>query len=232
MISMPELEAVVGRERAPGHHVLSVYLDAKQSQAAQHAHGFEPALRSLFRPLEQQLHDEPVRKTFAASADRVLRFVSDYTPGAPSLVMFCDAEADFFWRREFRVPLQNAVHWNDAPYGRSLLESLDEYERYGVVLTDRARARLFTVYLREIEELPAALAADETRRYRKVGTDQIRSQAGARRRAEHHSHWHLKNVAEMVDRLANTHPLDRLVLAGPVEATSELQRLLPRRLQP
>jgi peptide subunit release factor 1 (eRF1) len=51
------------------------------------------------------------------------------------------------------------------------------------------------------------------------------------RKSEMHAQWHLKHVAEMMDRLTNAHGLDRLVLAGQVEATSELRHLLPKRLR-
>src|SRR3954466_8798959 len=45
-----------------------------------------------------------------------------------------------------------------------------------------------------------------------------------------HALWHLKNVTAGVDKLVDRYGFDRLVLAGPVEATSELYHLLPKRL--
>jgi peptide subunit release factor 1 (eRF1) len=51
------------------------------------------------------------------------------------------------------------------------------------------------------------------------------------RQDETHVRWHLKTVVDLVDEVAHTLGFDRLVLAGPVVATSELQRLLPRRLR-
>ncbi len=47
-----------------------------------------------------------------------------------------------------------------------------------------------------------------------------------------HAHlWHLKCVARETDRLFTEYAFDRLVLAGPAEATAELRRLLPKRLR-
>jgi peptide subunit release factor 1 (eRF1) len=46
-----------------------------------------------------------------------------------------------------------------------------------------------------------------------------------------HVRWHLKRVAELAEELARDYGFDRLVLAGPVAATSELQGLLPKRLR-
>ncbi len=216
MTSRAELQGVVGRKTKPDHHMLSVYLDVQQSQAARLARGFEPALRAMLRTAEQRVRAGPERKAFAASVNRVPRFLGDYTPGAPSLVVFCDATESFFWSREFRVPLRNTAHWAAAPYGRPLLELMDEHERYRVALSDRARARFFTVWLGEIAEHAETAATDPVQRSRKVGSDQMRSQAGAQRRAEHHAHWHPRHVAEMSDAIINTRAFDRLMLAGPI----------------
>ncbi len=46
-----------------------------------------------------------------------------------------------------------------------------------------------------------------------------------------HVHWHLKHVAEVLDKLVDQYGFDRLLLGGPVEATSELQQLLSKRLR-
>jgi peptide chain release factor subunit 1 len=51
------------------------------------------------------------------------------------------------------------------------------------------------------------------------------------RKGDEHAHWHLKHVAELTSRLAGVHELDRLILAGTVEATSELFGLLPKALR-
>jgi peptide subunit release factor 1 (eRF1) len=42
--------------------------------------------------------------------------------------------------------------------------------------------------------------------------------------------WHLKKVAKCLAELHRRRPFDRLILAGPEEAATELRRLLPRPL--
>jgi peptide subunit release factor 1 (eRF1) len=56
------------------------------------------------------------------------------------------------------------------------------------------------------------------------------SEKRLQRKVATHTTWHLKEVADALDRMADNHKFDRLVLAGPVEATSELQHLLSKRL--
>jgi peptide chain release factor subunit 1 len=231
MISKQDLENLLERPGQPGSPVLSVYLDVDQSRAANLNRGFETALKSMLRSIEQQLAAERERAEFAADAERLLRFASDYQPRARSLVIFCDASQDFFWVWELHAPVRNDARWGGAPYVRPLLEALDEFERYGVILADRAQARLFTVFLGEVEEHREVFAPANVRHIRTTGTDHLWSQLHFQRKADEHARWHLKHIAELMDRLASVYAFDHLVLAGPIEVTSELYSLLPKRLR-
>jgi peptide subunit release factor 1 (eRF1) len=148
---------------------------------------------------------------------------------AKGLVLFCDESEKFFWAREIKVAVRNNARWNDAPYVAPLLEIFDEYERYGVVLADREHARLFTVFMGEIEEHQDALAPLPVERTRTTGTDQILSERKFQSNADTHAHWHLKHVAEMLDKLLDQYRFDRLLLAGTVEAISDLKQRLSKR---
>ena len=53
------------------------------------------------------------------------------------------------------------------------------------------------------------------------------SQARLQRKHDEHVHWHLKDVVERLEQLARERPFNRLVLGGPVEALSQMRRLLP-----
>ncbi|MBI5688285.1 MAG: hypothetical protein HZC54_24700 [Verrucomicrobia bacterium] len=230
MIAREEVERVVARNSKPGSPMLSVYLDVDPTQEVNRQRGFEPALKNMLRTIEGQLNSDRERKVFAGNALRVMRFVSGYKPTAQGLVMFGREADGFFWHRELHAPLRNDAHWDDSPHLRPLLETMDDYERYGVILTDKARARLFTVFLGEIEEHSGVFTADDVRHTKTVGTDHWRSQTHFERTSDLHALWHLKQVAEKMVLLADARRFDRLVLAGPVEATTELERLLPKRL--
>ena len=231
MISKEELSILIGREGKPGHPVLSVYLDVDQSRETNRNRKFEVSLGNLLRELEQSLIDGLEREEFATYAERVKHFVSGYRPGARSLVIFCDVAGDFFWHRELEVPVRSEARWSEIFYLRPLLETLDEYERYGVILADRAQARLFTVHLGEIEEHGESFAPGEVKIFKAPGRDHIRSDMRFQRKADQYAHRHLKRVAELAVEMAERHAFDRLMLAGPVEATSKLHQLLPKRWQ-
>lgn len=230
MISRRDIEALVERP-AGGGPVLSVYLDVDQSRSANLNRGFETNLRNMLRAVEEQVGDRRQRDELAKDAARVLRFAAGYRPAGRSLAMFCDDSEGLFRSWEVRAALVNDARWRDTPYVRPLLEALDEYERFGVLLADRSQARLFTVFMGEIEEHREAFAQAEVRHLQASGMDHMRSQSHIQRKSQMHALWHLKRVAEMTERLAVSHTFDRLVLAGPVGAAGELQRLLSKRLR-
>jgi peptide chain release factor subunit 1 len=230
MLTRTDVETLLDRASTPGSPVLSVYLSVERSHVRDAAHYLETALRQQVRALKERL-EGPARDAFAADAEHALQYVAHHSLKAQSLVLFCDASEDFLWARELHVPVRQTVQWLDTVYLSPLLEVWDDYERYGVILTDKTRARLFTVFLGEVEEAQEVFAPADVRHLVTTGTDHLWSQKRFQRRAEVHARWHLRQVAAAIDRLAYRLAFDRLILAGPVEATHELARLLPKRIQ-
>jgi peptide chain release factor subunit 1 len=230
MISRDDLQNLVEREARRGSPVLSVYLDTDQSREINFERRFESALRDMLREIEQPL-DKHQREEFEADAERVREFVRDYQDIKRGLVICCDVSEDFFWAGELNVKLRNGAWWNETPYVRPLIEILDEYERFCVVLADKQQARLFTIHQGDIEEYREAFARADVPHIKSSGTDHLRSKGNIERKGDQHAQWHLKHVAELTFRLTKKSDFDRLILAGPVEATSELSGLLPKWLR-
>lgn len=231
MLSRRDIEALIEREAKPDSRVLSVYLDVDQSRASNLNREFEATLGNILREIEQQLEGTESREEFTADAQRIRAFVSDYTPNALGLILFCDASEDFFWQYALRASIRNEARWSPTPYLRPLLEVFDEYERYGVIVTDRQQARLFTVFIGEIEEHVDVFNPVKIKLFKTTGTDRWRSQMNFERKVDVHARWHLKHVADLMDHLAMEHAFDRLILAGTSDVTSELYHLLPKRLR-
>jgi peptide subunit release factor 1 (eRF1) len=209
--------------------VLSVYLDVDQRRPANMNRGFEAAFETRLRALAGSV-DDLDRKSFDTAAARVREVVAHYQAHARTFVIMADATGELDWRGELRIALPADARWEPQPHVQPLLEAFDEHERYGVILADKGRARIFTVFLGEIEEERDALAAAEVRHKQASGTDHLRSQMQFQRQDDEHVHAHLRDVAAVMDEVARTRHLARLILAGPVEATSELAKCLPRPL--
>ena len=231
MIQQTDLEAIRARQSQPGRPMLSVYLDVDQSRMANRNRAFESALEAMFRSQWLRLKDTQQQQDFESNANRVRHFVSGYTPNASRLVVFSDESQDFFWHRELHVPVCNEVRWSDSPYLRPILEAFDEYQRVGVILADKNRGRVLTVFMGEIEEHFESFATANVKHFKKAGSDHSRSQMHFQRKADLHTLWHLKKVVRLMDQLAHSQDFDRLLLAGTPEVTSTLKRLLPKRLR-
>jgi peptide subunit release factor 1 (eRF1) len=228
MISREEIEQIVERKSIPGSPVLSVYIDIDQSKAINLKRHFKASLEQMLRAIEERLDEEQLGN-FSADAEGVRQYISGMEARAKGLVLFCDESEKFFWAREIKVAVRNNARWAETPYVAPLLQILDEYERYGVVLVDREHARLFTVFMGEIQEHQDALAPLPVRRTKTTGTDQWLSARKFQSKADTHAHWHLKHVAETLDKIIDQYRFDRLLLGGPIEPTTELKRLLSKR---
>ena len=231
MISRRDLHELLSHPPDTESPVLSLYLDVDQQRAVNLNRGFESVLKSMIRRVEHGLGHNSRLKEFLADARLAGSFVSDYEPVGKSLVFFCDASKGFTWHRSLNVALDSSVHWTPRAYVRPVVEARDEFERCGVILTDRARARLSTVYLGSIEEHHEAFAEAEIRKVEASGMDQMFSQKNFQRKADEHVRWHLKKVAEMADRLVEAKSFGRLILGGTHEVTAELKNLLSERLK-
>jgi peptide chain release factor subunit 1 len=230
MISAEDVRALIEHRAKPGSGVLSVYLNVDQSRAVNLNRGFEAALRNLLRNLEDKTEDKAQLKELSLAAEQALGMVRQYGPHARSLVMFCDP-GRVIWQRELTVGLESSARWGGKPYVRPLLEAFEEFKRYAIVLTDKGQARLFTVFLDQIEEHVDAFATEEVKHIKSPGSDHARSQMQVQRKADGHARLHLKNVAELLTKVAEEHRFDHLILAGPVTATKELKGLLPTPLR-
>lgn len=229
-IDKAELESLIQHDSGPGGRVLSVYLETDQSRQANLNRGFMVALTERFRAIEQQITDDRDRNRFRADAGRVAAAAERCVPRGRSLICFCDSGKDLFFERELAVPISTQVRWEPSAWVRPLIELLDEYERYAVVLADKEEARLFTVWLGEIEEEREMFSA-RRKRFKQTAKDAVMSQPNLQRREDEHVNLHLKAVADALDSLASERAFDRLILGGSRELLKALQARFTKRLQ-
>jgi peptide subunit release factor 1 (eRF1) len=207
--------------------VLSIYLDIDQANPANLNRGFELALKDQLRLLSESLTEETERLDFAASAARATDFVSKYAPGARGLVVFSTSRGTM-WAREMNVPTKTNVRWGAAAFIQPLVEALDEYQGYAVVLADKTRGRIYTVHLGKIEKHSEVHALSPSRHVKSAGKDHLFSQSRFQRKADEHAHAHLKRIAELLEDLLVAAPFERVVLAGSEDASRELFKIMPK----
>ncbi len=206
MIRQSDIEALE-RLDSRGALVLSAYLDLDPERHARRT--YRIAFEDLTRELREKLA-KPGRAALEREAERVTQWLETQKPQGKGLALFASAPRQLWQAHWLAVRVPDHAAFEPLPDLAPLLDALDEYERYAVALADREHARLFTVFMGEIEE------GDEL-------------EDSLVRRDDAHV-LHLQRVARRLAELSRRRHFDRLILAGPEEAAHELRRRLPRAL--
>jgi peptide chain release factor subunit 1 len=243
MVTPEQIEQLRSFE-SPKFPVVSLYLDTDPTRVEKR--GYIIAAKNILKELERKLDDRAKRKAFQDDVASILYFLeSETNPSARGVAIF-SCKAQGLWQ-VYRLPVSvpNKGHVGPTPYIQTLLDVLDEYERYAVVLLDKEKVKLFTVYLGEIEE--RQLEADMMpKKHKQGGWSEVgyqRAKPGVNRpqgaggmgsfghdvQAHHEAHvqWHIKHIIELLSEELNHHSFDRIIVAGTEEALAEFNRLLP-----
>ncbi|HWE63482.1 MAG TPA: host attachment protein [Chloroflexota bacterium] len=222
MVTEEDLKALARFNGNP-HPVLSLYLSLDPLRQERRTS------RLVFKDLVKMVQaglDEDAQRALKHEVERVEGYLQTAPPQARGVAIFSCSPRDFWQAYPLPVHVAPDLHFEVMPYTRPLLEVLDEYERYAVALVDKKQARLFTVYLGEIEE------DNQLANFVPSKPDEGHlSEADYQHHHQAHIYRHLKNVVWMLATLQRTHPFDRLVLAGPKEVTGELRQLLTKPLR-
>ena len=231
MISHDDLSQLHHYPSGPESLILSLYVNIDQSNAANLNRGFETRVESLFRQVaENQNSHEASKQRFEAECQRVRQFLRDYVPKGKALVVFSDSKQDFWWQRDLHVELPTGLRWSPQLWVRPLLDVIEEQDRFGVVLIDKHHARILAVDAGGIEQ-QAEITSDVPNKHATTGTDHIWSQGQMDRDHTNHVQSHAKRVADELGAVVDRMKLKRIVVGGPVEATSMFASVLPKRIQ-
>jgi peptide chain release factor subunit 1 len=218
-VSEQELERLEGFD-SRGAWVLSVYLDLDPQRQVDRS--YLVVLKDLVKETRDRL-DEAAGDELSKQAARLEEWLESEGPQGRALAAFACSDPDL-WRASFLpVAVEDHLAFESRPHLGRLLALLDEYERYVVALVDKEKARLFTVFMGTIEE-SEAFEDPVPGKHDQGGWSQARYQ----RHHETHVYQHLQHVTERLGELLERKEFDRLILAGPEEATSELRGLLPQ----
>jgi peptide subunit release factor 1 (eRF1) len=138
------------------------------------------------------------------------------------LAMF-SCTADGFWKVvELPVPVRDQVVVNHSPSVRQLETVIDVYERFGVLLVDRQRARMFVFELGELVEKSEAFV--------RIPRDEDDDRSYTRERAADHQAaalaTHLRHAAKVAFDVYQHAGFDRLILSAPGELVADLETAL------
>ena len=231
MITHDDIRQLQQYRSIPDSLVLSLYVNIDQSNAANLNRGFATRVEGLFRQIaEDQSSNGGSKQRLEVECKRVRRFLDGYIPKGKALVLFSDSKQDFWWQHELQVELPTEARWSPQPWLRPLLEVIEEHDRFGVVLIDKHRARILAVDAGGIEQL-AEIVSDVPNKHATTGTDHLWSQGQMDRDHGEHVQRHAKRAADELATVIDRLKLGRIVIGGPVEATTAFTGQLPKRIQ-
>jgi peptide subunit release factor 1 (eRF1) len=224
--SLPELLREL-RAAAPGAPVLSIFLDTSPERVAGRAYLL------TFRDLCQDVREHAgagERDQLEAAIARAERYVVETaTTGGAGMAVFATASPDRFHAVPLPARPPELAVWAQYAETAPLEAMVDDLERVAIALFDGGRARLFTLYLGEIEERREL--ADDLPSKQATGGWYGLAQTRFARHREDHLLRHVKRTTAALLELLRARPFDRLFLAGPPEALSALRHHLPRPLR-
>jgi len=211
--------------------ILSLYLNVDQSNAANLNRGFETSFESMFRQVfDDQNSNQASKQRFEAECRNIRQFLRDYVPKGKSLVVFSDSKQDFWWQRDVQVGLPSGLRWSPKPWVRPLLVLVEGHDRIAVVLIDKQKARIFAGDSGEIDH-QLEIFSDVPNRHSTTGSDRIMSQGQMERDHDNRVQSHAKRAADELSSLVDRLKLEKVVIGGPVEATTVFIGALPKRIQ-
>ena len=226
MIRHRDVEQLQQLSQAPGK-TLTVYLDVDQTNAANRKRQFETHLRDLLKQLRAAHPDDEELTQTCGEVEEIAKRIE---PTGRTLVLARHRRLGVTFRKVIRIALPSFAYWSNGAFLRPLIEALDEHERFGIFLVDQKRARLFTVFLGDIEE-HKDLISQIPPRPDAPSADKLRSQSKMERHHDESVSTHVRLVAGEISRLMEHLEVDRLILGGNVGVASELARALPKRLR-
>jgi peptide chain release factor subunit 1 len=199
--------------------VLTAYLDVSPERRARRTWAI--VLKDLAHDVREGLGEHD-RSQLDAEIARARDWLDSEPPGGRGVAIFSCASRGL-WEANFLPEVErDELTFGPVPHLAPLIDIVDDYERYAVAHVDKERARLFTVFMAQIEET-RSFEDEVPGKHDQGGPAQMKYQ----RDHEKHVLWHLKRVVQELSERLERRSFDRLVIAGPEEATRELRTLLP-----
>jgi peptide subunit release factor 1 (eRF1) len=223
MLTWEQVEQLA-RFDGTGARVLSLYLALDPTRQSTRSHRIE--FKDLVKEIAGML-TEAERNDLDREAERVTEWFDRLDePQGLGLILFSCTPRDLWLTHFVNVSVQDHLAFDFRPDIAGLLELVDDYERFAVAFVTKDKARVFTVFAGAIEEIE--VLEDFVPGKTDMGG---LKQSTIQRHHELHVLWHLKKVAAHLSTLQSRRSFDRLIIMGPVEATTEFQEILPQSLK-
>ncbi|MBZ0157774.1 MAG: hypothetical protein K8I29_16380 [Alphaproteobacteria bacterium] len=221
MLDRAEVEEIASTE-GKGHSFVSLYLnvDPLSNRGGDYAIHFKNMVKNTVDSLDKALY-----KKIKEDIDRINHYVNASKGLFKKGLALLSSSPNNFWKvYHLGVPVRNEMVVNSTPYVKPLLEVLDNYEGYAVLLVEKKEARIFVIHLGEIVEYGEVKSPEVPGRHRQVGWYGL-GESRFENHINYHVKFHLKDVVEKLDYFLGREHIGRLILGGSDEAVSAIHSL-------
>jgi peptide chain release factor subunit 1 len=224
MLSREELRDIA-KMRGKGAFFVSLYLNVNPMTNVKDNYAIH--VKSMIKQTADNL-DRKVLKKVAADFEKIESFIlTNKTIFKKGLALLSSHENRFWKEFHLSIPFRNEIIVDKLPYIKPLLDILDNYQRYAILLVDRETARIFLVHLGDIEEYTEVHSHDVPGRHKKGGWFSL-AERSYERHIDYHVGLHLKDVIKHLGPFLSGEYVGRLIIGGAEEAVTKVRNMLPQ----
>jgi peptide subunit release factor 1 (eRF1) len=228
MISRHDLERLLNQPDGE-HRILSLFLDMSVNSDNKRTYGvFLAKKKAEFQELSS---DRPAhhREVLGAAFARIEQWIEDeFEEENRGVVIYAELGGDWFEALQFPVPVANRLVVDVRPLIAPLAQVIDGYDHHGVVLIDRGRARILSVYLGTLLD-EVEIHNDTNRTPHDVQAGGY-SQSRYQRRKDEEMRSFFRDFAKEVQDFVRRYQPDDLVILGTDENIGKFREFLPESL--
>jgi len=142
------------------------------------------------------------------------------------IVIFASYENKFFRAYNVYLPIENMLIVDSSPYIKPLVEVINRYNRYGLILINSHKAKMYVVFAGRIEneeDISKAIMG----RHKKGGWSQARFQ----RIRKGAINQFINEAVKDTEKFFSEEKVDKIIIAGPGEAKTWFAERLPPRIR-
>lgn len=223
MLNNAELKEIASMDG--GNYFISLYLNVDPifNKKGDYMVHFKNMMKHTLETL-----DKAIYKKVKDDLERIDGYVlSNKRMFRKGLVLLSSSASSFWKEYHINVPVRNELIVNSAPNIKPLLDILDNYETYAVLVVDKESARIFVIHLGDIVEYAEVHSSDVPGKHKKGGWFAL-SQDHYERHIDYHVGLHLKDVVDKFDSFLSGEHIGRVIIGGSEEAVSMVKGMLHR----
>jgi len=219
MFSEKDLQALL--DYSEEGQVLSLYLHTDPSKVNPEAAKIElrNLLKSVDLPNDAQVIEDYINL--------------EYDWSAKGLAVFSNQDEGFFHVYPLGLSVSNEVYMGKQPTVRPLVQLLDTFMGWSVVLVDKQGARLFSFNLGELGEMDG-IAGDDVKQTKRGGGNAMPGRmggSGASAKVENIIDKNIKEVIDFATEFFQQQHIRRIMIGGTDDNISRLMEELPKAWQ-